>query len=49
MSGDRVAAEQSDFGWAVVSQHDASEQDAYWLGTPPGPIKQDGLGLFGNS
>jgi len=41
MSGDRVAAEQSDFGWAVVSQHDASEQDAYWLGTPPGPIKQE--------
>ncbi|CAE6936469.1 unnamed protein product, partial [Symbiodinium sp. CCMP2456] len=40
MSGDRVAAEQSDFGWAVVSQHDASEQDDYWLGTPPGPIKQ---------
>ncbi|CAE7937684.1 unnamed protein product, partial [Symbiodinium sp. KB8] len=41
MSGDRVAAEQSDFGWAVVSQHDASEQDDYWLGTPPGPIKQE--------
>ena len=27
LSGTMVAAEESDFGWAVVSRHDASEQD----------------------
>lgn len=26
-TGTMVAAEQSEFGWAVVSRHDASEQD----------------------
>ena len=27
MTGSMVTAEQSDFGWAVVARHDASEQD----------------------
>jgi len=30
MPGQLVSAEQSDFGWATVQRHDASEQDGYW-------------------
>lgn len=41
MPGSFVAAERSDFGWAVVSQHAASEQDGYWPGgNAPGEVVQ---------
>jgi len=30
MPGQLVCAEQSDFGWATVQRHNASEQDGYW-------------------
>eukprot|EP00931_Biecheleriopsis_adriatica_P101639 TRINITY_DN76736_c0_g1_i1.p1 TRINITY_DN76736_c0_g1~~TRINITY_DN76736_c0_g1_i1.p1 ORF type:complete len:517 (-),score=108.60 TRINITY_DN76736_c0_g1_i1:35-1558(-) len=39
-SGSFVCAERSDFGWAVVSEHDASEQDGYWPGGSEGDVKQ---------
>eukprot|EP00434_Breviolum_minutum_P015899 symbB.v1.2.014012.t2/scaffold1012.1/size144332/5 len=41
MPGTMVAAEQSEFGWAVVSRHDASEQDGYWNGEAPGEVTQE--------
>ena len=41
MPGTLVASEESEFGYAVVSRHDASEQDEYWMGSPPGPITQE--------
>ena len=33
LPGTMVAAEESEFGWAVVSRHEASEQDGH-LATP---------------
>jgi len=30
MPGQLVSAEQSEFGWATVQRHNASEQDGYW-------------------
>eukprot|EP00929_Paragymnodinium_shiwhaense_P004949 TRINITY_DN10626_c0_g1_i4.p1 TRINITY_DN10626_c0_g1~~TRINITY_DN10626_c0_g1_i4.p1 ORF type:complete len:496 (+),score=140.92 TRINITY_DN10626_c0_g1_i4:259-1746(+) len=42
MPGTLVAAEESEFGVAVVSRHDASEQDGYWPGGEgPGDVKQE--------
>lgn len=41
MPGTMVAAEESDFGWAVVSRHDASEQDGYWMGEASGEVTQE--------
>lgn len=42
MPGSIVTGEQSEFGWAMVSRHDASEQDGFWpTGSPPGPVKQE--------
>lgn len=41
MPGTMVAAEESEFGWAVVSRHDASEQDGYWIGEASGEVTQE--------
>ncbi|CAK8987770.1 eEF1A lysine and N-terminal methyltransferase (eEF1A-KNMT) (Methyltransferase-like protein 13) [Includes: eEF1A lysine methyltransferase [Durusdinium trenchii] len=41
MPGTVVAAEESEFGWAVVSKHEASEQDGHWIGEAPGEVSQE--------
>jgi len=42
MPGQFVSAEESEFGWAVVSSHSASEQDGYWpSGDAPGEVSQE--------
>lgn len=41
MPGPMVKSEQSEFGWALVSSHDASEQDGYWVGEAPGAVTQE--------
>ena len=36
------ASQESEFGWAVVTRHNASEQDGFWPGgSAPGEVKQD--------
>jgi len=41
MPGAMVASEQSEFGWALVTRHEASEQDGYWIGDASGPVAQE--------
>lgn len=47
--GTLVGAKDSDFGWAVVSRHDASEQDGDselrwpWRGSPTGSFSKGWL------
>ncbi|CAE8612719.1 unnamed protein product, partial [Polarella glacialis] len=41
MPGSIVASQESEFGWALVSRHDASEEDGFWVGDAPGPVKQE--------
>jgi len=42
MPGQFVCAEESKFGWAVVSNHSASEQDSYWPGgEAPAEVTQE--------
>eukprot|EP00441_Pelagodinium_beii_P006483 CAMPEP_0197700894 /NCGR_PEP_ID=MMETSP1338-20131121/122545_1 /TAXON_ID=43686 ORGANISM="Pelagodinium beii, Strain RCC1491" /NCGR_SAMPLE_ID=MMETSP1338 /ASSEMBLY_ACC=CAM_ASM_000754 /LENGTH=468 /DNA_ID=CAMNT_0043284545 /DNA_START=140 /DNA_END=1544 /DNA_ORIENTATION=- len=41
MPGSMVASEQSEFGWALVTRHDASEQDEFWIGDATGTVTQE--------